>query len=190
MNIYTKTGDKGDTSLVGGTRVSKRDPRVDAYGTIDELIANIAVIRSLCNHSETDTNLRRVQATLMLCAAHIASDGTSDKVKTLDTGEIKFLEEQIDYMQSNMPLQTAFILPSSPPQAAHCHVSRTVCRRAERVSIAMREYSFGESYDNNQRLKENIENSLKYLNRLSDYLFVLGRYLAHKSGIGDDFWYQ
>lgn len=110
MNIYTKTGDKGDTSLVGGTRVSKRDPRVDAYGTIDELIANIAVIRSLCNHSETDTNLRRVQATLMLCAAHIASDGTSDKVKTLDTGEIKFLEEQIDYMQSNMPPQTAFIL--------------------------------------------------------------------------------
>lgn len=178
MNIYTKTGDKGSTSLVGGARVSKDDPRVHAYGTVDELISHIALLRADAFGAPYSENLRRIQANLMLVAAHLAADdfGTK-KLKSFDTAEIEFLEHQIDEMISKLPEQTAFILPERPRVAAECHIARSVCRRAERASISL-------------MTEPRLEIAVKYLNRLSDYLFVYARYLAMVNGIDDDFWHQ
>ncbi len=178
MKVYTKTGDKGRTSLVGGERVSKDDPRVNAYGNVDELISHIALLRADAFGEPYHNNLRRIQANLMLVAAHLASDEiTSQKLKPFDYLEIEFLEQQIDEMTEKLPEQSAFILPERPRVAAECHIARTVCRRAERASISiMRE--------------PRLEIAVKYLNRLSDYLYVYARYLSMVNGIPDDFWYQ
>ncbi|EKD32620.1 MAG: ATP/cobalamin adenosyltransferase [uncultured bacterium] len=177
-NIYTKTGDKGKTSLVGGSRVSKDDPRVNAYGNVDELISHIALLRADAYGLPYHVNLRRIQANLMLVAAHLAADEHgSVKLKPFYTEEIEFLEKQIDEMVAALPEQTAFILPERPRVAAECHIARTVCRRAERSCIALMSES-------------RIEPGIRYLNRLSDYLFVYARYLAMTNGISDDFWYQ
>lgn len=178
MNIYTKTGDKGKTSLVGGARVSKDDPRVNAYGNVDELISHIALIRADTFGSPYHENLRRIQANLMLVAAHLAADEHgAGKLKQFENVEIEFLESQIDEMVAALPEQIAFILPERPRVAAECHIARTVCRRAERSCIAL-------------LYESRVEPGVKYLNRLSDYLFVYARYLAMINGIPDDFWYQ
>lgn len=178
MKVYTKTGDKGKTSLVGGTRVSKDDPKVNAYGNVDELISHIALLRADAKGAPYHENLRRIQANLMLIAAHFASDSEqSKKIKSLEISEIEFLEEQIDLMTAELPAQNAFILPGEPRLSAECHIARTVCRRAERSSIVL----FSEP---------RVESAIKYLNRLSDYLYVYARYLAMVNGVSDDFWYQ
>ena len=178
MNIYTKTGDKGTTSLVGGARVRKDDPKVNAYGNVDELISHIALIRADASGEPLYENLRRVQANLMHVAAHLAADDHgARRLKEFDTKEIEFLKSQIDLMVAELPEQIAFILPAGPRAAAQCHIARTVCRRAERSCISLME-------------EPRVEQVVKYLNRLSDYLFVYGRYIAFKNGIGDDFWYQ
>ncbi len=178
MKVYTKTGDKGKTSLVGGTRVSKDDPKVNAYGNVDELISHIALLRADAKGAPYHENLRRIQANLMLVAAHFASDSEqSKKIKSLEISEIEFLEEQIDLMTAELPAQNAFILPGEPRVSAECHIARTVCRRAERSSIVL----FSEP---------RVESAIKYLNRLSDYLYVYARYLAMVNGDSDDFWYQ
>ncbi len=178
MKVYTKTGDKGETSLVGGTRVRKDDPRVNSYGNVDELISYIALIRAETTDKPYYSNLRRIQACLMLVAAHLAADSKgSERLKNLEYTEIEFLEQQIDDMTSKLPPQTAFILPQGPKEAAYCHIARTVCRRAERSCISVIS-------------EPRLEYPIKYLNRLSDYLFVYGRYLAMDAGIGDDFWIQ
>ncbi|MFA6769651.1 MAG: cob(I)yrinic acid a,c-diamide adenosyltransferase [Bacteroidales bacterium] len=178
MKVYTKTGDKGTTSLVGGTRVSKNDVRVNAYGNVDELISFIALIRASTHGSPYHQNLRVIQANLMLVAAHLAADQiAAQKLKPFDCAQIELLEEEIDKMTAELPEQKAFILPGSPRSAAECHVARTVCRRAERSAIAIM---------NEKRL----EYPVKYLNRLSDYLYVYARYLAMINEIPDDFWYQ
>lgn len=178
MKVYTKTGDKGKTSLVGGTRVSKDDPKVNAYGNVDELISHIALLRAGTEGAPFHENLRRIQANLMLIAAHFASDTEqSKKIKCLETKEIEFLEEQIDQMTAELPVQNAFILPGKPRVSAECHIARTVCRRAERSSIALIS-------------EPRVESAIKYLNRLSDYLYVYARYLAMVNGVPDDFWYQ
>lgn len=179
MKVYTKTGDKGKTSLVGGERVSKDHVRVNAYGNVDELISTIALIRS--EEVEGDQyykNLRDIQANLMLVAAHLAADQeASKKIKPFEIDKIEFLENEIDKMTQELPEQNAFILPAKPRAAAQCHVARTVCRRAERSAVTIMN-------------EERLEYPVKYLNRLSDYLFVYARYLAKISGIPDDFWYQ
>jgi cob(I)alamin adenosyltransferase len=177
MKIYTKTGDKGSTSLVGGSRVSKNHPRVHAYGTVDELISNLSLLRAEFSKDNFSTDLRRIQSTLMLAAAHLASDHQTDKLKEFDPEETVYLEKEIDKMQSELPAQTAFIIPGGNKASSICHVCRTVCRRAERSSIAIGE-------------DEKLEIVIKYLNRLSDYLFVLARYISFKCGIADDFWHQ
>ena len=178
MNIYTKTGDKGTTSLVGGARVSKDDTRVHAYGTVDELISHIALLRADAYNEPYSENLRRIQANLMLIAAHLAADEHgAKKLKPFDASETDFLENQIDRMTAALPEQIAFILPERPRVAAECHIARSVCRRAERNSIAVM---------NDPRL----EPGVKYLNRLSDYLFVYARFLAKEANIADDFWHQ
>lgn len=177
MNIYTKTGDKGTTSLVGGTRVSKNHPRVEAYGNVDELISFLGLLKAQIDGVDYGIDFRRIQSTLMLVAAHLASNNHTSAVKDLDEKEILFLEAEIDKMQAQLPVQTAFIIPGGTKASSLCHVCRTVCRRAERSSIAITDDDF-------------IAIDIKYLNRLSDYLFVLARFISFKSGIADDFWLQ
>ncbi|MBQ0024186.1 MAG: cob(I)yrinic acid a,c-diamide adenosyltransferase [Bacteroidales bacterium] len=174
MKIYTKAGDKGNTSLVGGKRVSKAHPRVMAYGDLDELISCIGLIR--CHSAEADSQLRRIQVHLMNVSAHLASEGESAKLKPLDDEEISFLESQIDRMTGEIPPQTAFILPGKPAVSSLCHIARTVCRRAERSAVQIEDRD------------EQDEKALAYINRLSDYLFTLARYLCWKQGCEDDFW--
>lgn len=177
MNIYTKTGDKGTTSLVGGTRVSKNHPRVEAYGNVDELISFIGLLKAQSAENDFGVDFRRIQSTLMLVAAHLASNNHTSAVKDLNENEIVFLEKEIDKMQAQLPLQTAFIIPGGTKASSLCHVCRTVCRRSERSAIAIENDDY-------------IAIDIKYLNRLSDYLFVLARFISIKSGVADDFWIQ
>ena len=164
MKIYTKTGDAGMTSLVGGTRVSKAHPRVMAYGDLDELISLLGLLR--CETSGQDLPLRRIQIQLMNASAILADDGRTAKLKPFDEAETKFLETEIDRLSGLLPPQTAFILPGEPHAAALAHVARTVCRRAERSAVQIEQRS-----DQDQA-------ALRYINRLSDYLFALARYLS------------
>ncbi len=174
MKIYTKKGDAGQTSLVGGARVSKASDRVCAYGDMDELISHIGILR--CHCTDEDDTLRRIQQVLMNGSAHVASEGDVAKLKPIDMEETAFLENEIDRMTAVMPAQTAFILPSRPLSASQCHVARCVCRRAERSCVALED----------ERVE--IQKTLGYLNRLSDYLFTLGRYRCFKEGVEEDFW--
>lgn len=171
MKIYTKTGDAGTTSLVGGTRVSKAHPRVMTYGDLDELISLLGLLR--CEAAEEDLPLRRIQIHLMNASAHLANDGRSTKLKPLDEGETAFLEEEIDRMTALLPPQTAFILPGAPHASSLAHVARTVCRRAERSAVLIEEKT------------DQDKAAIRYVNRLSDYLFTLARYLCAGH---DDYW--
>lgn len=171
MKIYTKTGDSGTTSLVGGTRVSKAHPRVMTYGDLDELISCLGLLR--CETEGRDLPLRRIQVHLMSVSAHLANDGRSTKLKPLDEGETDFLESEIDRMTAAVPPQTAFIIPGEPRAAALAHVARTICRRAERSAVQIEDHSAQDAL------------ALKYVNRLSDYLFALARYLSDGK---DDNW--
>ena len=175
MKIYTKGGDKGKTSLVDGSRVSKCSVRVCAYGDVDELISYIALLR--CGLSEQhQALLRKIQENLMLGSAHLACSVPVDKLKNFDPSDIVVLEEEIDKLTSEIPPQTAFVLPARPTNAAHCHIARTICRRAERSSIAIEDKS-----DEDMLM-------IRYLNRLSDYLFTLARYQCYEEKVNEDFW--
>jgi len=170
MKIYTKTGDAGTTSLVGGTRVSKAHPRVMAYGDLDELISWLGLIRC---ETDKDLPLRRIQIHLMNVSAHLANDGRSLKLKPLDEAETDFLESEIDRLTALLPPLTAFVLPGEPRAASMAHIARTVCRRAERSAVQI----VGKT--------EQDEAAIRYVNRLSDYLFTLARYLCDGH---DDYW--
>ena len=171
MKIYTKTGDSGTTSLVGGTRVSKAHPRVMTYGDLDELISCLGLLR--CETAGKDLPLRRIQIHLMNVSAHLANDGRSLKLKPLDEAETAFLESEIDRMTAALPPQKAFVLPGEPRSASLAHVARTVCRRAERSAVQIEDKT------------EQDERAIRYVNRLSDYLFTLARYLCAGH---DDYW--
>jgi len=170
MKIYTKTGDAGTTSLVGGTRVSKAHPRVMTYGDLDELISYLGLIRC---EVDPELPLRRIQIHLMNVSAHLANDGRTAKLKPLDEAETAFLESEIDRMTAALPPQTAFVLPGEPRAASLAHVARTVCRRAERSAVQI----------DDKRDQDVL--ALRYINRLSDYLFTLARYLCAGH---DDYW--
>lgn len=174
MKIYTKAGDKGTTSLVGGKRVSKAYPRVMAYGDLDELISYLGLIRSECE--SVDGVLRRIQIHLMNVSAQLAFEGETSRLKALDEGETAFLESEIDRMSDAIPQQTAFILPGRPAISSHCHIARTICRRAERSAVQIEAKSPQD------------EIACAYINRLSDYLFALARFLCYKFGGEDDNW--
>ena len=123
----------------------------------------------------------------MVVSAHFASDGSFKKLSELPSEEIDFLEAEIDRMTGEMPPQTAFILPGSPREAAECHVARTICRRSERHALCILDTL--EEGANDENLPESqLQRGIKYLNRLSDYLFILGRYFCHKSGVDETFW--
>ncbi len=183
MKIYTKGGDKGTTSLVGGKRVPKNHPRVEAYGDLDELISFIGIIISDTSMDEVKMNLRKIQEDLMLISAHFASDGSSKSLKEVKEEAILFLENEIDSMTAALPPQTAFILPGAPRVSSECHVARTICRRAERHSLVI-----GTGGEANTEVSDQLVIGQKYLNRLSDYLFTLARFLCVKNEEKEVFW--
>jgi len=183
MKIYTKGGDKGTTSLVGGKRVPKNHPRVEAYGDLDELISFVGIIIGDTDIAQVKSDLRKIQENLMLISAHFASDGSVKALKEVKEEAIVWLEGEIDRMTGALPPQTAFILPGAPRVSSECHVARTICRRAERHSLAI-----GTGGEGNTEVSEQLIIGQKYLNRLSDYLFTLARYLCIENDEKEEFW--
>ena len=177
MKIYTKTGDEGLTSLIGGTRVPKYDLRIESYGTVDELNSYIGMIRDH-DISQKDT-LKEIQDRLFTIGAALASDPEKSKMKIPDLhlSDITFLENQIDEMNLVLPELKHFILPGGSPVVSFCHVSRCVCRRAERIIVHLKAESFVD------------EKVVIYLNRLSDYLFVLARKLCFDRNVPENQWF-
>ncbi len=171
MKIYTLTGDDGTTSLSGGRRVPKTHIRIEAYGTVDELISWIGLLRS-CRENETRKEiLIYIQGQLMAAASALAYDSQNELSRQIlpDAGCVDRIEAEIDLMEAQLPDLTSFILPGGNVVASYCHVSRVVCRRAERSVLRLKE-------------KEEVpEIVLKFLNRLSDYLFVLSRIMILES---------
>jgi len=174
MKVYTKTGDKGTTLLIGGTRVPKHHIRIEAYGTVDELNAYIGLLRDKIDSKYKD-ELIHIQNKLFTLGSFLALDTEKAtmpngkprlNIKSIDHNDILFLEKKIDKMEATLPPMTHFVLPGGNEQVSVCHICRTVCRRAERKVTYLNE------------LTEISENLIKYLNRLSDYLFVLARKLS------------
>ncbi|WP_420583196.1 cob(I)yrinic acid a,c-diamide adenosyltransferase [Reichenbachiella sp.] len=168
MKVYTKTGDKGTTGLLGGTRVSKADLRIDSYGTIDELNSHMGMVRDQEVNEPIVNELIQIQNTLFVIGSHLASDPKKSKVVIPDiTNEsIKMLETAIDRMDGELPEMRNFVLPGGHVSVSAGHIARCVCRRAERLAIALSE------------TEEVHANITTYLNRLSDYLFVLCRWMT------------
>ncbi len=168
MKIYTKTGDKGQTSLIGGTRVPKHHIRIEAYGTVDELNSYIGLIRDQLIDEPYKKILIEIQDRLFTIGSSLASDPEKSKMKIPDLKEedITLLEREIDKINETLPEMRSFILPGGHTTVSFCHIARCVCRRAERLTIHLSENSFVS------------ELVIKYLNRLSDYLFMLSRKLS------------
>jgi cob(I)alamin adenosyltransferase len=167
MKIYTKTGDTGDTSLYGGKRISKADLKIDTYGTVDELNSHIGLVKDVCDNNQS-LILKEIQEQLFSMGAILATpEGkVNTYFKEIDITPIETLEKQIDLMNEDLPDLDAFILPGGHVHVSYCHIARTVCRRAERLAVAL---------SKNETINSLI---IIYLNRLSDYLFVLSRKLA------------
>jgi cob(I)alamin adenosyltransferase len=175
MKIYTRTGDQGQTSLFGGMRVAKDDPRIEAYGTVDELSSLLGVSRASGAPDETGAELERVQSDLFEIGAHLASPGSS-RFTGVGESRIGDLERAIDAMENELLPLTTFILPGGSLAASHLHVARTVCRRAERCVVALHDDSPA------------TQSTIRYLNRLSDYLFVAARFANLSAGVADIPW--
>lgn len=169
MKIYTKTGDKGQTSLIGGTRVPKNHIRIEAYGTVDELNSWIGLLRDTINDKNIISTLIEIQDRLFTIGSILATDPEKSKMKLpeLHTEDISKLEKEIDAIDSIVPPMKSFVLPGGHPIVSHCHIARCICRRAERCTIHLTEEFPVE------------EIVIQYLNRLSDYLFMLSRKLSH-----------
>jgi cob(I)alamin adenosyltransferase len=186
MKIYTGTGDKGKTSLFSGQRVSKDDPRIDAYGDIDELNSTLGALAAyLCDEKELVDELERIQSDLLHAGAWLATHPESAAFESLEefSGErIFFLEKAIDRLDQNLPVLKGFILPGGHITAAWAHVARTVCRRSERKLVGLIKPSL------KGKAALQYRNLLVFLNRLSDYLFVLARYCNHIQGLSDKLW--
>ena len=183
MKLYTKGGDKGTTSLIGGERVAKYDLRVEAYGTVDELTAFVALLgdrmveeQSSHLHSHIE-DLHRINSVLMSVEALLASSKGCDKAKPLDEQYIAWIEEHIDALQSQLKPITSFTIPGGCAIGSLCHVCRTVCRRAERAALRAAA-ECGSEYSS----------ALVFLNRLSDYFYALGRVVTDLLGCEEVEW--
>lgn len=178
MKIYTKTGDKGTTALIGGTRVAKSDLRIEAYGTVDELNSYIGLVRDQEVNKKRMDILKEIQDRLFTIGALLATDPDKSGMKTPDLHEedIVLLEQEIDSMTAEVPPLRAFVLPGGHQSVSFCHVARCVCRRAERLAIRL------------QQVSEVEELVIKYLNRLSDYLFALCRKMTQELGAEEVVW--
>ncbi|TKB98351.1 cob(I)yrinic acid a,c-diamide adenosyltransferase [Pedobacter cryotolerans] len=178
MKIYTKTGDKGQTSLIGGTRVPKYHLRIESYGTVDELNSYIGLI--MCQDIDThhQSVLKEIQDRLFTIGSSLASDPEKSKMKIPDllATDITLLEKEMDNMNEQLPALKHFILPGGNTTVSYCHLARCVCRRAERLTVHLAEESFVDS------------NITIYLNRLSDYLFVLARKLSADAKTQENVW--
>lgn len=178
MKIYTKTGDKGYTSLIGGTRVPKYHLRIETYGTVDELNSYIGLIYDHPVSADQRKLLKEIQDRLFTIGASLASDPDTSRMTIPDLTEvdIRLLEEQIDEMNTVLPGLKHFILPGGNTTASFCHVARCVCRRAERLTVELSNESFV-----NERI-------IIYLNRLSDYLFTLARKVCLDNQVEENIW--
>ena len=180
FKIYTKTGDKGLTSLIGGTRVSKNHIRIDSYGTIDELNSFLGLCIDSINDEKSKTVLKEIQDRLFTIGSSLACDPDKEplmKLPDLKDSDITFLEKEIDGMNEVLPVMKSFILPGGSVAVSHIHIARCVCRRAERICVAMQE--------NELFIDVKV---VQYINRLSDYLFILARYIAHISKVEEIPW--
>ncbi len=181
MKIYTKTGDKGQTSLLRGGRVPKHHPRVDVYGTMDELNSQIGFVRSLNEDADVEDKLAWLQERLhVLCsdvAAPPAETEDDARIPRVSAEDVDYLEQMIDEMDNDLPELTHFILPGGCPTGAALHVARTICRRGERRLTEIIE--LGEAVN---------EQSLRFINRLSDTLFTLARWTNHRAGQTETPW--
>ncbi len=175
MKVYTKTGDKGTTALFGGTRVPKNHIRIESYGTVDELNSHIGLIRDQDINIIYKNTLTEIQNKLFTVGAILATPPEKETLKNgkdrlnipkITEAEIEFMENAIDSMEASLPQMTHFVLPGGHPTVSYCHIARCVCRRAERIAVHLNEIEPIDFF------------VLKYLNRLSDYLFVLARKLS------------
>jgi len=176
MKIYTRTGDRGETSIIGGRRLPKHHPRIEAYGTVDELIAWIGLLRSTPQNCVSTDELIRIQSVLMSCCSIIATDPCTEPPISLTSDYTAELEHSIDKMEARLPVLNSFILPGGHPDTANCNIARCICRRAERALLRL-----------NQEEKVDQE-IIKYINRLSDYLFVLTRCLSYNTDTEEIKW--
>ena len=178
MKIYTKTGDKGYTSLIGGVRVLKYHLRIESYGTVDELNSYIGLIRDQNIKNYYKDILKEIQDRLFTIGSTLASDPEKSRMKIPDLKQedIELLESEMDAMTVVLPDLKHFILPGGSSTISYCHIARCICRRAERISVQLSAESFVD------------EKVIIYLNRLSDYLFVLARKLCFDEGIEENKW--
>lgn len=179
MKIYTKTGDQGQTSLIGGRRVSKADLRIDAYGTVDELNSWIGLLRDQPVNESRKELLKEIQDRLFTVGASLATDpekAVKKAIPDIIQDDITLLEQAMDDMDASLPPLRAFVLPGGHASVSYCHLARTVCRRAERLVIHLSEQSPVD------------ELVIQYMNRLSDYLFVLSRKMTQELGSEEVAW--
>ena len=177
MKIYTKTGDAGETSLFGGVRTHKNDPRIEAYGTVDELNSILGIVLSFKTTDRGNSILNEIQQNLFVVGADLATpEGKKERIERVGEKEVEWLEARIDELQAGLPELKSFILPGGSKSGSYLHLARTVCRRAERAIVSCRE-------------KEAVSDHLLiYINRLSDLLFVLARHENHQQGIEETPW--
>ena len=177
--VYTKTGDDGMTSLVGGIRIKKTDNRLEAYGTVDELNSHIGLLSAYVKDESIDAVLTRIQSDLFIVGTHLATDQRQTPLypsAILPEGEVEFVEGEIDKILSELPEKLGFVLPGGSIAASHAHVCRTVCRRAERCVLRLsQEATVGDEI-------------LHFLNRLSDYFFVLAKKMNNIDGNSEKIW--
>ena len=168
FKIYTKTGDKGQTSLIGGTRLPKQHVRIEAYGTVDELNSHIGLLRDVIEDKITFDLLISIQDRLFTIGSHLAADPKKNKMvlPPIVEEDVVALENAIDKIDKQVPEMKSFVLPGGHIHVSYCHIARCVCRRAERAVLRLAE---------NEKIEEI---HAKYLNRLSDYLFMLSRWIT------------
>lgn len=180
FKIYTKTGDKGSTSLIGGVRVPKSHIRIESYGTVDELNSYLGMVRDMANNTLITEWIHEVQDRLFTIGSVLATNPEKEvkmKLPDLHEADVIFLEQKIDEMNEVLPEMRSFILSGGNLAASTTHVARCICRRAERLCVGMQQ--------DNEVMPDMI---VQYLNRLSDFLFVLARYIAHINGVEDTPW--
>src|SRR5215203_1395974 len=180
IKIYTKTGDKGNTSLIGGTKVPKNDIRIETYGTVDELNSWIGLINDQITDDQIRNQLKEIQDRLFTIGSSLATDTEKEpkmKLPDLNETDIQFLEHRIDIMTAELPGMKNFILPGGHVIVSSIHITRCVCRRTERLAVNMQQHDLFVD-----------EKIIQYINRLSDYLFTLARYVAQKLGADEIAW--
>lgn len=177
MKIYTKQGDSGDTSLFGSDRVSKSNERIEAYGTVDELNSFVGLAASYDLSEKGTDYLRKVQELLFALGADLATPPSAEtRIERISEEDITFLEDTIDELEEDLETLKNFVLPGGSQAGATLHVARTVCRRAERTAVAC------------HKVDEISDACIKFLNRLSDFLFVIARYENKQAGVREETW--